>query len=601
MSELIKRSAVLSLWLAFALLIYLYFFYFIDPTIIDFNQQNLFLTSPFFFQKYMAFPGGLGNYLSSFLSQYYAYKVIGSIILTCLIVFAAYLANRLTMSSIKSSGLASLLTLFLLVNLLSFYSFNLVAVLVLLSSFGASLAYFKLHKKALFYRIAFVVIVNPVLIYLFGGSAAISFSLIITAKLLTDRKAQYSLLVVFLQWITVVSLLFLFARWSAYLSFWMAIQGVFYNQITQPYFYQLLALFLLVPVFLVLQQIVPRVTYKNKLIGKTVQLGKGVEPILMIALLVFCFYLSYNSFEKDKVEIHKYAEEGNWRRVIELGESLPLNERVVLFEINRALFYQGRLLEDAFKYPQYYGESGLILTPNYSNHVLYLCSDLYHRMAYSKGSLHWAYEAQTKFEDAPRVLKRIAEDNIILGNYPTAEKFLNILSQSVIHQSWAEDRVKYLYNDSLINADKKLKYSRDMMIEMPFYANTKSPYKDLILILNEHPDNKMAFEYLMLSLMMRHDLGTLAKAMSFIKPFSYTKMPTLLEEALMLFQVLDDEKKHNYPFNKETVRRFNHFSSLLSKYKKDKRYKAELTKYYKDTYWYYFQFISPMMNENNSN
>ena len=79
----------------FFILVFLYSWFFIDPLLIHFKQQPVFLFDSYFLTKYLVFPGGIAEYLSLFISQFFYSKLAGSLLLTGMIVLAMALSNRL--------------------------------------------------------------------------------------------------------------------------------------------------------------------------------------------------------------------------------------------------------------------------------------------------------------------------------------------------------------------------------------------------------------------------------------------------------------------------------------------------------------------------
>ena len=105
---------------------------------------------------------------------------------------------------------------------------------------------------------------------------------------------------------------------------------------------------------------------------------------------------------------------------------------------------------------------------------------------------------QTKSELAPDVLQRIVMGNIILGEYQRAEKFLKILSKSIIYRKWALHYLRYLNNENLIIHDKEIIEKRELYPKTDFYSNIKNPRYDLFRLFTANTRNKMAFEYFMM-------------------------------------------------------------------------------------------------------
>jgi len=330
--------------------------------------------------------------------------------------------------------------------------------------------------------------------------------------------------------------------------------------------------------------------------------GAGWIMVIIIPFLaLLACKISFDRSARDAIQIHALASEGQWDKVLTTAKRLSLTDRKVIFQVNRALYHLDRLPDEVFNYPQYWGEKGLVLTSNYSRNVLMFCSDLYFDMGHVKESLHWAYEAQTKQEQSPEVLKRIAVCNLIIGEYQAAEKFFSILSESMVHRKWAMHYLDCLKNESLVEKDPLVREKRKWLPRKDFYASTENPQYDLYRLFTENPDNKMAFEYFMLYSMLRHDLSEVVRNLKYLERLRYKKIPVHIEEALLLFMTLNE----NYPVDPGrykisglTQKRFSGYSSVMMKYRKDMQAaRAELYNGFGNTYWYYIHYVSPITTQ----
>jgi hypothetical protein len=308
--------------------------------------------------------------------------------------------------------------------------------------------------------------------------------------------------------------------------------------------------------------------------------------------------VSFERPARDSIQIHALASHGEWNGVLATAQRLSLTDRKVIFQVNRALYHLDRLPDEAFTYPQYWGEKGLILTSNYSRDVLMLCSDLYFDMGHVKESLHWAYEAQTKQEQSPEVLKRIAINNLILREYPVAEKFFHILSKSLVHRKWALHYLGCMKDETLVEKDSLVQEKRKLLPRKDFYASTDNPQYDLYRLFSENPANKMAFEYFMVYSMLRNNLSEMILNLKYLEKLHYKKIPVHVEEALILFMTLNE----NYPvdmgkyrISKRTQKEFARYSAIMMKYHKDmKAAQDQLYNEFGNTYWYYIHYVSPI-------
>lgn len=521
----------------FPILTFLYFLIFVDTSIIDFKQQSILLFDNFFFIKYISYPGGIVDF---FYSNYFS-----SFIITFLITLVLFLSSQFLRKSTFNHKFYFLefLPSLLLVVLLSNYKLDLQSLFILNPIILFSLFYIKIEHQKNNIKIAFILVAIPLIFYLLGSISTYSFLTIILIHDLLVSKKKHILILIATQLLVSFLTIYIFSLYSPFLNFKIAYRGIFNQYNTKNILIALLLFSSTIPVIFIfsslVRQIGERTIQKNKLSIILIY----SQPLLLIVLFVIVFKLSPNKVQRNSIAIHKYASERNWNKVLELAPKLSADDCNVMFEINRALYHLDKLNDEAFSHSQFYDEHGLILTPYYKSHVLLYCSDLYHEMDYFKGSLHLAYEAQTKFNLSPNVLKSIIEDNIIISNYLVAEKFFNILSKSISHKRWAKNDYTYLYNDAAVIQSPNSSPLRNIKIENEFYPKYKKPQFDLAQILLENPQNKIAFEYFMFNLLLKHDLASIVKNLNLLEELNYSNIPQYIKETIILFQTFIGEKE----------------------------------------------------------
>jgi len=585
------------------LLTFLYVYKFVDPLVINFKQQPSFLSGAFFFNNYNAYPGGIIEYISLFFSQFYGSKFLGSVIIT-LIVFASVFVSRWLLLKVYKSTIVFILQyipFIALIILLSNYSINLKCAIAFILAIGLSATFLSFKNSALTVKLAVLLPLIVAFYYLTGAVGIITFVLtIITAEfILSDFKK--SSLIALLATLTAALTIYFFTLKSPYISFRNAFEMIDSKTIGNTNTLSMYVLYGFIPVSMLINLLLKQLKTKSeKSIIENRFFLIGCSVVILGAALT-TFYLSFDSQEKKRTQLHLFAQDAKWDNVLKLGKELPKDDRKVLFEINRALYHKNQLLDKAFSFEQYYGEHGLILTTHYNSQVLMFCSDLYRDMGHIKESTHWAYEAETKYSYAPIVLKRIIENNIIMGNYPVAEKFLNILSKSCLHKSWVKKYRGYLNNEKAVEANPEFALMRRLKPKQDFFANIQNPQSDLVKLFEENGANKMAFEYFILYGLMQHNLALVVKQINQFEKMGYTKLPAHVEEALLLFQALNDKAPAdmgNYSISQETINRFMGYSKVLMRFKGNKKAaQSELKKEFGNTYWYYVYYVSPITNK----
>jgi len=592
----------------FLAVVFCYAWYYLDPSVLYFRQQPLFLTEPFFLLKYLGYPGGMAEYLSLFISQFFLSKLAGSILITGiigLIMFLSYKVLAYFYPKAVAFVLQFLMGLFL-IHLHSQYALDFQADVVVIFAFIFSIAYQRIISLSISIRLTLLFFSNVLLFYFFGSMAIFMFTAIVTiSEIYSKSRRLFWLPFVFQLLVCCIIVFFTFFIPPDVLGAdgWTGKVFPDLNNNTLVYlclFYGLISFLLLVKLILdpLLEKSgVLRHFFANMRPG----IKSGVIFIVSLIIPGIAFLdcmMSYDRPAKDAIQIHVFAGKGEWSNVITTAQRLSLTERKVIFQVNRALYHLGKLPDEAFAYSQYWGEKGLILTSNYSRDVLMLCSDLYFDMGHVKASLHWAYEAQTKQEQSPEVLKRIAINNLIIGEYAAAEKFFHILSKSPVHRKWALHYLACIQDTTRIEKEELIREKRKLLPRKDFYSNPQKPQYDLFMILLENPDNKMAFEYFVVTSMLTHDLSEVVRSVKYLDRLHYTKIPEHMEEALVLFRTLNDNypvELGKYRVSTQVQKKFARYTAILAKYHKDmKAAQNELYNEFGNTLWYYIHYVSPI-------
>ena len=590
------------------ILAFCYFQYYIDPSLINFKQQPIFLFDNYFLYKYLAYPGGIAEYLAMFISQFFYSKLAGSLILTSIIFIAVYLSNRLLVYFFtkETAYFLQFIPGILLIHLHSHYEFDLRGDLMFVFALIFVLAYLKIFTRSMYIKLLVLLLSSSILFFFFGGTSLLLYTaIVVLSEIYHKNHYMFWLISVFQIFISIL-LLYIISIKSPYINFKMAYLGILCPGMYYKPLKFLYTLYIIIPILLLIRTVI-QYTVEETLFpqhsdgsirNKIRNVYILVIPFIIIGLLILDFNLSYSKTAKNSVKIHFYAANSDWESVLNISKELSTTDRSVLFQINRALYHLNKLSDEAFSYAQYWGENGLILTAHYSHDVLMFCSDLYFDMGHIKESLHWAYEAQTKSNQAPDVLKRIAVNNIILGEYDVAEKFLKILSKSILHKKWAMHYLSYLHNESLIEQDDLMNEKRKLLPKKDFFTNTQKPQYDLYNLFSENPGNRMAFEYFMVYSLFIHDLSTIAVNVKYLERLNNEKIPTHIEEALILFMTLNPGYPLDlgkYQISERSKKRFIGYSKILMAYKKDRvAAQFDLFQEFGNTYWYYIYYVSPL-------
>ncbi len=598
-----KVFNVITTVVVFAVL-FLYFLKSVDPRLIDFSQQPIFLTGMNFFNDYLVLPGGLAEYISLFISQFFHFALAGTILLLLVLYFILFLTRKLLLIFFPPDyvHIIQFIPVFLLAYLHSKYSYTLKPDIIILVSLLFVTGYYYFINKRIVLRIALFIVAAAVSIMFFGGVSLMLFSSLAIILEIGNKKGGSALIAV-LYFIIAAVFIFVVGTYSPYMNFDKVMFDIFIPEKYYKPFLALYPLFLSYPALMITGLIfsgrMPDIMLKgdeHKTINRIVASLISIIPVI---LLLITIRFSYNKDDKALIELNYYANNNDWYFVLKAGEKLPLKNRIVLFQINRAMYFRGRLLDDLFNYDQIWGEDGLILTRYYNSRILMPISDYYFDLGYIKESLHWANEALTKNDFQPDAVKRIALSYLILGEYKKARKYLNLLSKSITYRKWARHYLKYLDNEDLITSDPLLRKKRDLMPKHDYFANINEPGIDLYNLLQENPQNKMAFEYFIAVLLLKHDIGHVINNLHYLSGLNYSHIPRHIEEAVLLYLLRRGESEAqlgSLSISAPTRDSFSNYNTILSaKYRGNLQLaRQELSEKYRNTLWYYLHYISPI-------
>jgi hypothetical protein len=207
-----------------------------------------------------------------------------------------------------------------------------------------------------------------------------------------------------------------------------------------------------------------------------------------------------------------------------------------LFEIDRALAHQGRLADNFCAYPQ---DSRVL--------ALFTLEELGPRLRFAKRlELHFdlgdlnaaeqdAYELLEIEGPCPFVLEAIARIHVAKGQYAAAQVALKALQRSPAFRALATQRLEGLADPSRLAADGDVASWRKWMRKTD--REVRDAYFDQVLLelLGDHPENRLAFEYLMGYYLLTHQRAKLVDNLHRLRDLGYDHLPRHYAEALILY------------------------------------------------------------------
>jgi len=327
---------------------------------------------------------------------------------------------------------------------------------------------------------------------------------------------------------------------------------------------------------------------------------KGIRPanriwqpallavILGVAGSAALVYPNINSKAETGMAYDFMARMQLWNKMQRMAEKQAPNNALCATALNLSLAKTEQLGERMFSFPQN-GISGLL--PEMARDAMspLITSEVYYHLGMINTAQRYVFEAQEAildFQKSGRCYKRLAETNLICGNYAVARKYLLSLQKTLFYRDWANSTLQLLGNEEAINQHKEYGVLRQNLYkEDEFFSNGN--YAILLQKLFEsNKNNRMAYEYTLAACLLQKDFERFVKVYSMNDAIAYQSTPTHFQEALILWQSFGTGSKLPLKGIRPDIE-----SGLRQFVVEVERYQNKpqpLAKRYGKTYWYYY-------------
>ena len=546
------------------------------------EQYLMFQTTDIYFLDKLAEPGGLTQYVAEFLSISFAYPMGASAILALLLGGAAacfYL--YLKKCSFKPSMLVAILPGFL------FWWFpqeSITPLLTVLIALGASVVYASVACKKVRYPMGFLLLT---LTYFTSAPAPILASVLM--GLYECAQANKERIGIALAWVTYSCVLPLLAMRVCYV---IPMQEAYIGKhLFHPEFPAPTALWWIFTSF-------PAIALLS-FIGKgKIALPQKAWSVLLAEVLLLAGIVAGIYFRKDPLEqayrYDFYARQGQWQKIVDHAKIHSVHDMDALIYLNLALSHTGQFIDNFLQFPQK-GEPGFIPYDPRSRMGLIQASEVAWQVGQVNAAQRFAFVGVLSSERCvqPRLMKRLVETYLVSGEYRAAEKYIKLLEATPHYKDWAKAQRPLLDASVCESTDWVAKKRAVMPITDNPFDLTKTLPSALAYLIDDHPNNKAAFEYGMGYLLLHKDLPTFMHYMELMKERGEA-FPTRFQEAICFYysaMVKDPAAFNSYPIKPEVKNRFMEFMQNARKF-----HPGALKRQYGDTYYYYMQF-GPKLTE----
>ena len=460
------------------------------------EQLQLFLFDGDYFCDRMVEPGGFARYVAEFLVQFYNGVTIGAVIIALLYMLVQRLTWRLMSTANHPLSIIHYPLSFIPVVMLWFAmgdeSVMLTYVVALAMALAVTVGLRRVMRDRRVSRVirwGGVILLIPVLYWLIGPMV-----LLVAVLMLPWTVAVAA----------VVYALALMLLSAHFLPFPMmrVMLGVSYYRIpvTMPY------ILMAIPLVIVLLTWICR-RFPTILESKKQWLFVGESLVVAIVGIL----IVPRGFDAKKYELIEYdylVRIQDWNGIIAKADKQMPDLPMSVSATNLALGMTNQLGERAFDFFQH-GSEGLLPKFERNFATTQLTGEIYFYLGLVNTAQRFAFEAMEaipNYNKSARVVKRLAETNLINGEYDVARKYLRMLEKTVFYRPWAQRTIAMLGDEKAIDAHPLYGTMRQNRLQEDFLFSERELDKICGQLFLHNHQNQMAAQYLLMMPLMDRDI-----------------------------------------------------------------------------------------------
>ena len=502
------------------------------------EQYQMFLFDIGYFLERIVLPGGLADYISEFLVQFYYMPVLGGTIIALLLMSI----QAISWGLMKQYGMKAVFPGYLLSFVPSIVLWCAMGDQNLLLSFVVALSgallmgwiHNRFHNRLV--KVVFE-LVSTALVYWFLGPVVFLYAALMIGDTLMKGKQNghilsslgYSacLLILTVAWI-------LLTTQSLQYPLYRIFSGL--NYYRYPGTVSPLPLGVMIwTVVVVFFGMVP----DGHAWIKKLQQSKVVMVLAYVLVIVASWFgikASFDEMTYDLIDYDFLVRTEQWDKIIAKAEKKPATTPLSVSCVNLALSQKGMLADRLFEFYQNGGEG---LFPTFTRDMISPVStaEIFFRLGMVNDAERYMFEAQEaipNYRKSARLTRRIIECEIINGNYQVAAKLLRRLQKTLFYSNWANQMMALLGNEKAINRHPiygKLRKYREKKQDFLFSDREMDQMLGLLFLNDNH--NRMAYEYLMCYELLQRDLEKFVQYYPLGRFVGYDHIPRSFQEILI--------------------------------------------------------------------
>lgn len=540
------------------------------------EQYQMFLFDTGYFLERIVLPGGLADYISEFLVQFYYMPVLGGAIIALLLMgIQAAVWGLMKQYGARHDFPGYLLSFLPSIALWCAMGDQNVLLSFVVALFGALVIgwiHNRFHNRLV--KVVFE-LVSTALVYWFLGPVVFLYAALMIGDTLKNAKQKgnvfseigYSavILILTVAWIllTTQTLQYPMYRIFAGLNYYR------YPGAVSP-------LPFVVMVWAVVIPFLGMIPCHRKSLQK-LQQSKVVIVLSYVLVIVASWFgikASFDEMTYDLIDYDFLVRTEQWDKIIEKAEKKQATTPLSVSCVNLALSQKGVLADRLFEFYQNGGEG---LFPTFTRDMISPVStaEIFFRLGMVNDAERYMFEAQEaipNYRKSARLTRRIIECEIINGNYQVAAKLLRRLQKTLFYSNWANQTMALLGNEKAINRHPvygKLRKYREKKQDFLFSDREMDQMLGLLFLNDNH--NRMAYEYLMCYELLQRDMEKFMQYYPLGRFVGYDHIPRSFQEILIgnWMKTHSDPRTIPYSVDAQNVNNTLNFIQLYMQNPKD--------------------------------
>lgn len=577
-----KRHPIQSVFLkygyvAFFLYIAIFLCFFYNYHLLYTEQLQIFQFTNFYLLTLIERPGGLANYIGSFITQFYIFNHAAGLIISSLLFLLFFLQKKIEIAwhikngTVFSLILPALFTLF-------FMDINAQAGGLLATIIAMLFVWLTTLLPDKWYKYLITLFFIPIL-YAITGGGLITYTLLLLAGHLLQEKKNIPYISVLLLFSLVLPLVvrqyFIPLPWN---HTWIG--TAFYKGNTIP---DLLWWLLFTPAILIL------LTKSTGKLLSGIKYPEKTGSLLFIGIFIGTIVaLQYNKNQREETiyRLDHLLKKQDWQQIVQIAEKQPFHNQVFVSYVNIALLNQGLLPDKMMNFSQR-PEVNEFWTSSYL--PMFLTGESYYHLDMYNAARAYLFMANTQspLSASPFIYLRLAELETVRGNAKAGMKYVQVLKQTLFYREQAEKMEQAIQGS---NYRQEIQSKIDRYTENDSFLAKEMLY-NITCKHKEAPYNRKVLDFLLAKYILANDYKNFLHCIAGL-PYSIgNDIPRLYQEFLLMYAYMlgDNTLIKKWGIQQAVVTDFYKYLQINQSGQSEQKIKEELKKTFGHSYWFYMQ------------